>query len=82
MSGVGNLKQLADIESMAREAAKASGIIKALDQALSYGKLDGKDYGGAFDAVADIADGLRDGLVELADEVNEERAKDSVSHRA
>ena len=82
MSDVGNLQRLADIENMAREAAKASGIIKALDQALSYGKLERQDYGGAFDAVADIADGLRDGLVELADEVNEERAKDNISHRA
>lgn len=64
------LTQLYEIERMAREAAKASGITKALDQAIMHGQRDAKDYGGAFDAVADMADALSNDLSKLADEIN------------
>lgn len=60
-----------EIENMAREAAKASGIIKALDDALQYGKRDVKEYGGAFDAVQDVTDWLQSSLDRMADEMNE-----------
>lgn len=66
------LRQL-DIERMAREAAKASGITKALDQAIQHGQRDAKEYGGAFDAIADMADSLQTDLSRLADEINVEK---------
>ena len=64
------LTQLYEIERMAREAAKASGITRALDQAIQHGQMDAKEYGGAFDAVADMADTLSSDLSKLADEIN------------
>ena len=67
------LIRLAEIERMAREAAKASGITKALDQALQHGQRDVRDYGGALDAIADMADELSIDLAKLADEINVEK---------
>ena len=68
-----DLTRQIDIERMAREAAKASGIMKALDQAILHGQRDVRDYGGAFDAVADVTDSLQSDLTKLADEINVEK---------
>lgn len=65
------VKRQLEIEMMAREAAKASGILKALDQAIQYGRRDAKEYGGAFEAITEATDGLQAGLEALADEINE-----------
>lgn len=65
-----DLTRQIEIERMAREAAKSSGILKALDQAIQHGQRDAKDYGGAFDAVHDISDSLHTDLAKLADEIN------------
>ncbi len=62
-----------DIERMAREAAKTKGIMMALDQAITHGSRDAKEYGGAFDAITDMADSLQNDLEKLADEVNREK---------
>ena len=64
------LNRLVEIERLAREAAKASSITKALDQAIHHGQRDAKDYGYAFDAIADIADSVHSDLAKLADEIN------------
>lgn len=69
------IRQL-DIERMAREAAKASGVMKALDQAILHGQRDAKEYGGAFDAIADMTDALHTDLTKLADEINVEKWED------
>ena len=65
------VKRQLEIEMMAREAAKTSGILKALDQAIQHGERDAKEYAGAFDAVTDSADLLQWRLEALADEINE-----------
>ena len=69
------LAHLHEIERLAREAAKASGITRALDQAIHHGQRDAKDYGYAFDAVADIADAVHTDLARLADEINADKWK-------
>ena len=65
-----------DIERMAREAAKAKGVTKALDQAIQHGQMDAKEFGGAFDAIADMTDALHTDLTKLADEINVEKWED------
>lgn len=62
-----------EIERMAREAVKTSGITKALEQAILHGERDKEDYSGAFDAIADMADSLSSDLTMLADEINVEK---------
>ena len=71
-----NIIRQLDIERMAREAAKASGVMKALDQAILHGQRDAKEYGGAFDAIADMTDALHTDLAKLADEINVEKWED------
>lgn len=68
-----DLERQASIERMAREAAKAKGIIRALDQALLHGQRDIKDYGGAFDALSDVTGALETDLTSLANEINKEK---------
>ena len=68
-----DLTRQIEIERMAREAAKAKGITRALDQAIMHGYRDAKDYGGAFDAIADMTDSLQSDLTKLADEINVEK---------
>lgn len=68
-----NINRLFGIENMARDAAKTTGIIRALDQAIQHGERSAKDYGGAFDAIADISEALEANLSRLADEVNVEK---------
>ena len=70
---VKDIERQANIERMAREAAKAKGIIQALDQAIQHGQRDVKEYGGAFDALSDMADALETDLTSLADEINKEK---------
>ena len=72
-----DLTRQIEIERMAREAAKSSGILKALDQAIQHGQRDAKEYGGAFDAVQDINESIQEGLTKLADEINVEKWGDN-----
>ena len=61
------------IETLARESLKAKGITMALDQALTHGQAEVREYGGAFEALHDIASTLEQELTELANEINEEK---------
>lgn len=72
-TSIKDFNRQADIERMAREATKATGIMKALDQAIAHGQRDPKEYGGAFEAVTDVAEYLEKDLMKLADEINVEK---------
>lgn len=70
MYNIDQLRREFDLEQLAREAEKATGISRALNIALTECKgNDASELAGAFDAMEDITQGLAADLQNLAESV-------------